>query len=235
VAPVPLGDPDKVDPQRLCCAWFEGDGNHPVRRDIASVVEDAARCLASQGMTVEKAMPTGLETAGAIYDDLRAADGMPDHIALVRESGAPISASLRDWISRTRPATVEEYRALGARRDGLRAMTLEFMERRQILLLPVASIPAFPSETQSMLVDGVEASTLDLVSSCKVISLLGLPAAVVPCGSSIEGLPVAVQVVGRPFHEHEVIAVAKTLESTFGAWRPGPEFNGRGVNDVLMG
>ncbi|MDT7747584.1 MAG: amidase, partial [Pseudonocardiales bacterium] len=42
--------------------------------------------------------------------------------------------------------------------------------------------------------------------------VLGLPAAVVPVGRSAEGLPIGVQVVGRPFHDHEVLAVAALLE-----------------------
>ena len=34
-----------------------------------------------------------------------------------------------------------------------------------------------------------------------------------------EGLPIAVQLVGRPFADREVIAVAAVLESHFGRWR----------------
>jgi Asp-tRNA(Asn)/Glu-tRNA(Gln) amidotransferase A subunit family amidase len=41
------------------------------------------------------------------------------------------------------------------------------------------------------------------------------------CGTSDDGLPIAVQVVGRPFAEREVIAVACLLESHFGRWQPG--------------
>jgi Asp-tRNA(Asn)/Glu-tRNA(Gln) amidotransferase A subunit family amidase len=41
---------------------------------------------------------------------------------------------------------------------------------------------------------------------------LGNPAAVVPVGHSPEGLPIGVQVVGRPFCEEEVLAVAAEIE-----------------------
>jgi Asp-tRNA(Asn)/Glu-tRNA(Gln) amidotransferase A subunit family amidase len=39
---------------------------------------------------------------------------------------------------------------------------------------------------------------------------------VVACGRSAEGLPIGVQVVGRPFHEHEVLAAAWLLEEELG-------------------
>jgi amidase len=61
-------------------------------------------------------------------------------------------------------------------------------------------------------VDGRRVPFGRLGSSCRAISVLGLPAAVVPVGRSAEGLPIGVQVVGRPFHDHEVLAVAALLE-----------------------
>jgi Asp-tRNA(Asn)/Glu-tRNA(Gln) amidotransferase A subunit family amidase len=48
--------------------------------------------------------------------------------------------------------------------------------------------------------------------------MLGLPSVAVCCGTSEEGLPIAVQVVGRPFHDRELIAVAAALEAQFGRW-----------------
>ena len=44
------------------------------------------------------------------------------------------------------------------------------------------------------------------------------PAAVAICGTSHEGLPIGVQIVGRPFRDHEVLAVAIALEEEFGRW-----------------
>jgi len=40
-------------------------------------------------------------------------------------------------------------------------------------------------------------------------------------GQSIEGLPVGVQIVGRPFHDETVLAIAGLIDGAFG-YRPPP-------------
>ncbi|HXJ76326.1 MAG TPA: amidase family protein, partial [Candidatus Dormibacteraeota bacterium] len=50
-------------------------------------------------------------------------------------------------------------------------------------------------------------------------NLLGWPAAVVRVGRTSSGLPKGVQIVGRPWKEHEVLAVALHLEKKLGGWK----------------
>jgi Asp-tRNA(Asn)/Glu-tRNA(Gln) amidotransferase A subunit family amidase len=219
--PVALGDPAKIRLSDLGCASFESEGAHPIREDVACVVEEAATCLAGLGMRTICKRPPGLEKAEGIFAALRAADGLPDHEALAAGREDELTDSIRNWFSVVRRSvTVAEYRELAAKRGALRARVLSFMERWPILLLPVASIPAFKVGTERFVVEGVEVPRFQTVSCCRAISLLGLPAAVVPCGSSREGLPVGVQIVGRPFADHEVVAVAAVLEQSFGPWQP---------------
>jgi Asp-tRNA(Asn)/Glu-tRNA(Gln) amidotransferase A subunit family amidase len=54
---------------------------------------------------------------------------------------------------------------------------------------------------------------------CQHYNLLGNPAAVVPVEYSAEGLPIGVQVIGRPYREDEVLAIASHLQETFGVTR----------------
>jgi Asp-tRNA(Asn)/Glu-tRNA(Gln) amidotransferase A subunit family amidase len=46
--------------------------------------------------------------------------------------------------------------------------------------------------------------------------LLGAPAAVVPVGRSPEGLPIGVQIAGRPFEDERVLGIAAAIEANFG-------------------
>ena len=50
----------------------------------------------------------------------------------------------------------------------------------------------------------------------------GNPAAVVPVSHSPEGLPIGVQLVGRPWEEEQVLAVAAALEKESGPWQAPP-------------
>jgi amidase len=47
-----------------------------------------------------------------------------------------------------------------------------------------------------------------------VISLTGCPAISVPCGVTASGLPVGLQLVGRPHGDYALLAAARVLEQT---------------------
>jgi len=50
-------------------------------------------------------------------------------------------------------------------------------------------------------------------------SLTGWPCAVVRAGTSLEGLPIGVQIVARPWREDVALAVALRLEQALGGWQ----------------
>ena len=50
------------------------------------------------------------------------------------------------------------------------------------------------------------------------LNLAGFPGVVVPLGASREGLPIGVQVIGRPHEEELVLAVAEAIERGRGPW-----------------
>lgn len=89
-----------------------------------------------------------------------------------------------------------------------------------IWVMPVATIPAFeldhedPSYAQPQFeVDGTVQARYETMAPCWAISLYGFPAVVVPCGVSTEGLPLGVQIVGRPDADEQVLEVASRLEA----------------------
>jgi len=51
------------------------------------------------------------------------------------------------------------------------------------------------------------------------LNLAGFPGATVPVGASPEGLPIGVQVIGRPHEEELVLAVAEAIETARGPWQ----------------
>ena len=108
------------------------------------------------------------------------------------------------------------------RRDELRERTLLQMREYPVVLCPVAAIPAFRHGERSWQVEGQEVKYLDAWSYCEWFNLLGFPAVVVPMGVSAEGFPIGVQVVGRPWEEELVLAMAAKLEEAGGGWQAPP-------------
>ena len=203
-------------------AWFEDEGTYPVRGDLVAAVRNAAEVLKGLGVPTTHGRPPGLERAAAAFVALRTAEGMPEVVELATGREDELGGNLRTSLLGAEPGTWSEYRQAAAERDAIRAQVLGFMEEHNILLLPVASVPASDPRIGSFTVSGKDIPWTELGSCCRAISILGFPVAVVPCGLSNEGLPVGIQVVGRPYRDREVLAVAAALERAFGRFSPPP-------------
>jgi aspartyl-tRNA(Asn)/glutamyl-tRNA(Gln) amidotransferase subunit A len=85
------------------------------------------------------------------------------------------------------------------------------------LLIPGTPFPAYPLDpgAQDTLFGGetkIE-TLLELKTRYTALfNLTGQPALVVPCGFSANGLPISLQVVGRPFDDALVLRVARAYE-----------------------
>jgi amidase len=105
------------------------------------------------------------------------------------------------------------YRLL-RRWDRYRTDLLDWVAAWDAILTPVYDRPAPPhgaTDTPEL---------RDAVRWTTPWSLAGWPCAVVRCGTSSEGLPIGVQVVAPPWHDHLALALAAHLETTLGGWRP---------------
>ena len=70
--------------------------------------------------------------------------------------------------------------------------------------------------------DGQRVAYLDAMRYAQWVNLTGNPAAVVPAGRSPEGLPIGVQIVGRPHEEEVILAIAEKIEYALGGWQRPP-------------
>jgi Asp-tRNA(Asn)/Glu-tRNA(Gln) amidotransferase A subunit family amidase len=107
-------------------------------------------------------------------------------------------------------------------RDAVREKILVQMRKYSVLICPTAAIPAFRHGEREWQVEEKTVKYLDAWSYCEWFNLLGFPVAVIPMGYSEEGLPIGVQIVGRPWEEEVVLAVAAKLEIESGPWRGPP-------------
>ena len=48
------------------------------------------------------------------------------------------------------------------------------------------------------------------------VNLAGLPALVVPCGLDADGMPIGVQLIGKPFSEKKLLQAGQAIEQVLG-------------------
>ena len=135
---------------------------------------------------------------------------------------SPTLKQFLEWSAAEPQLTADSFLEAWIRRDTLRAEFLAQMRQYPILLCPAAAIPAFRHGERSWTIDGKTVHYLDAWSYTEWFNLLGNPAAVVPVSHSPEGLPIGVQIVGRPWEEEQVLAVSAALEKECGAWKIPP-------------
>ncbi|HUI53041.1 MAG TPA: amidase family protein, partial [Terriglobales bacterium] len=92
----------------------------------------------------------------------------------------------------------------------------------KILISPVSAGPAF-RHGEGNWRNGEKECYRDTMRFSQWLNLVGLPGAAVPVSLSKEGLPLGVQVIGRPHEEELVLAVAEAVERGRGAWQAPPE------------
>lgn len=114
-------------------------------------------------------------------------------------------------LGRMVPATV--MIAAQRLRARLAAECAAAFEQVDALVVPGLPAPA-PRITDSLMTIGSE--TLDVASALSrntvPFNLTGLPVVAVPCGRSTEGLPLGLQIAGRPFDEGTVLRIAHAYE-----------------------
>jgi Asp-tRNA(Asn)/Glu-tRNA(Gln) amidotransferase A subunit family amidase len=224
-APVLLRRAAHDEIKNLRIGYFEDDGRTPVTPETRAAVRTAAESLCSAGFQVEAFRPEGLEEARQLWWKFFVTTGGMLIRPMFKDREHDLSPILRqflEWSGAEPPLTGDEVLNMWIRRDQLRGRFLAQMKRYPILLCPAAAIPAFRHGERSWQIDGRTVNYLDAWSYTEFFNLLGNPAAVVPVSHSFEGLPIGVQIVGRPWEEEQVLAVAQELEKACGAWRIPP-------------
>ncbi len=211
--PVPLPW-SREGPVRSAAVW-EGPASPSVRADVRAVVRDAAAALEGRGLAIADEPPGMLERAVTLYSELRETDRLQDVRRLVQGREDEVGEDVRASIAAAEEADVRDANPdtahLWEERDRLRAGFLGFLEQHGVLLMAVATVPPYALDGPPPVVNGREQGMWDVLAPCRLISLLGVPAVSVPFARSSDGLPIGVQVVGRPFREDEVLAVARVL------------------------
>jgi amidase len=216
VVPAPLGDPQKIELRGLRLALHVDNGLRSPSPEHAKSVDAAARALRAQGVVVEEHRPEALKDVLTLDDDLFRADGgawlrrLLDR-AGTREPSPDVAASMGN-----RLMTSPEFSAFLERWDLWRGSMLRFLEKFDAILCPPCALDALPHDFS----DAADANPA--FSYTFAYNMTGWPGAVVRAGTSARGLPLGVQVVGRPWREDVVLALVRAIERGTEGFHPAP-------------
>ncbi|MGH9617103.1 MAG: amidase [Acidobacteriaceae bacterium] len=199
--------------------YFEDDGIVPVTAETRRAVNDAVRVLRQRGFSVAPFRPATLEAARKLWWKFFVRCGAMFVESIVGDRQEQLSPVLLDFLSiahREPPLGGEELLWAWADLDLVRSEMLREMRQFPVLICPVCAIPAFRHGERSWTVEDRRVDYLDAMRYTQWFNLLGAPAAVVPVGQSPEGLPIGVQVAGRPFEDEIVLEIADAIDKEFG-------------------
>ena len=116
-----------------------------------------------------------------------------------------------------------EWLAANVARARMKAEIATVFEQRHVILAPVTPTTAFAHDhagaqatRRLTMSDGGRIRYLEQVDWIALATICDLPATVIPVGLTPEGLPVAVQIIGKPGSDAATLAIAAELETVAG-------------------
>ena len=230
-----IAGPDRRDPTSICesaapfakvaprdlkgcrVAYSRDLGVLPVEAAVSEAIERALPLLADLGCIVEQAHPD-LSGGAEAFDTIRALRFASDHAATLRDHRDQLKATVIWNIERGLALTTDQViRAHQARAEQFLRMSA-FLERFDVLILPVSQVLPFPVEVDwPRSIGGVPMTTyIDWMQSCSLITMTSHPALSLPCGFTPEGLPVGAQIVARYRGEADLLGFAAAWEAALG-------------------
>ena len=203
--------------------WYTDDTVAPVTAETRKAVEAVAAVLSQAGLNVKEVLPPGLERGHDLWLKLfsRASVVQLREVYTGREDEAGAFVRWRLATADDTPApSLDEYIRSWWERDRLRSELISWMENTPVILAPVGAVPAFPHDSLKVSVGDRTISTFKAFSYAQTFNTFDLPVAVIPVARTADGLPIGVQIIGRPFEEETVLAVGEVIEQALGPWPP---------------
>lgn len=198
-------------------------GRVAVDRDVRDVFERQAEVFEELGCVVAEDCPD-LDGAEDVFRTLRAQEFNQGLGALLDSDRASLKDSLVWNIEEGRRLTGADLARATAEHARIHLAAVGFFERYDVLVAPVSQVTPFDVEAEyPTVIDGQPQHTyLDWMRSAYFLSVLGAPALSVPAGFTGAGLPVGLQIVGRPRAERTVLEVGAAYEAATGHGRRRP-------------
>ena len=198
----------------LRIGWSPDLGYAAVDPEIRRITTAAAKLFSTLGGVVEENHP-GFDDPLSLFIDLTAPLRAAAMAPYMPQWGDQMDPFLHLRQSHGEKMSAIEWERATHRRTAFWQTVRRFFERHDLLVTPTTSVAAFPiglsfpAEIEGRALD----NQLQWFPFTFPFSITGQPAITVPCGFTVEGLPVGLQIVGKRFADATVLRAAAAFEA----------------------
>jgi aspartyl-tRNA(Asn)/glutamyl-tRNA(Gln) amidotransferase subunit A len=181
--------------------------------EVAEAMCVATGMLGELGATVERVSIPVLNHSLAISSTILIAEAAEVHTENLRHRPQDIGADVRGRLQTGALTSAHDYLKAQRARTEFNNQMSEVMERYDILVAPTSAIGAPKINQTHIEIGGRQENALSLMSRLtRPFNICGFPTATIPSGFTGAGLPIGMQIAGRPFEDATVLQVADAYE-----------------------
>jgi len=181
--------------------------------EILVASEAVLRALEGQGARIVTVAMPSIEHARTVSLTVQMPEALSYHSRYLDERGELYGADFLAGLALGQCLLAEHYVRAKRVMEGYRRETNAVLREVDVLVTPATPVIAPKIGTSHVTFDGVcEAAGNALTRYTTFFNMTGHPAITLPSGLHSEGLPMAVQIVGRAFDEAGILRVASAIE-----------------------
>lgn len=195
-------------------AWSPDLGFLNVAKEVRGVCSEFLPVFSELGCEIEHACPD-MHEAMTVFRTLRASYYAATYGSLLSEHESVMKSTLvENTKTGLRLTTHDLYQADQSRNDVYQRV-VKFFRQYDFLVLPTTQVVPFDYDKEWVTeIEGTPMQDyLEWMSICCVITICDLPAISIPCGFTRQGLPLGIQIVGKPRGDLAVLQLAKSIEA----------------------
>ena len=200
--------------RQLRIGWLVEPGFGPIDPEVARTVEAAAQALKDSGLHVEPVRIPALEKDFAldVFNKLHVMEMKPEFAAVTEGHEDEMYKMSKTMLSLP-DTSLKDYIAAEQAAERLRDGFADYFARFDALITPVLPLPAHKHGQEEFVINGQTVDATYLQGATVPLNVTGLPGISMRFGTSTEGLPINVQIVGSWLAESTILNVASLLES----------------------
>lgn len=216
MAPVPLGDPARVDLKSLRVAWYGSDGITEPSAEIQAMVKQCVGYFDKLGCKIAKDMPPKMKELADARRVFSQASGGDNMRRLLKKHGSLQASPGLRLDGEEIPSS--EFTAACETMDAIKSEQLSWFEQYDLILCPSSAQP--PTIVPPEFVRPRNGANPGGGYNSQY-NTTGWPAGVVRAATSKDapGMPLGIQAVAQPWRDDVVIAALAYIEKQTGGWK----------------